>query len=98
MRALAGVAVAIACCDLAQPLVLGWEPRMVAAIAGAGVYLAVAAGAAGERRWAAWIALGMPVIPIGAIVSGLQPSWPMLGVMGLQVVAAMLGGWTLTRG
>ncbi len=91
MRALAGVAVAIACCDLAQPLLLGWEPRMIAAIAGAGIYLGVAAGALRGQRWAAWIALGMPVIPIGAIVSGLDPSGAMLGVMVLQLGAAVLG-------
>lgn len=97
MRALAAVAGTIACCDLLQPLVLGWEPRMVAALAGAAIYLAVAAGALGGRRWAAWTALAMPVIPIGALLAGLEPSAAMLGVMGLQIVAAGLGGWEIRR-
>lgn len=102
--ALLVVVALIVLADWAQPLVWPWEPRFVAAIAG-GLLYAVAGGAIyAEKRAALWLVALMPVVPLGTLgLSGagvatlVEPSVPMVGIAGLQVVAAVLAVGLLRR-
>ena len=96
-RALVATALGIATLDLAQVLLLDWRPKHVGALGGAAIYLLVAWGVSRDRRAAAIVAAGMPVIPLSVLAlwaTGAQvpvaPDGPMLRILALQLLAAVL--------
>lgn len=96
-RGLVATALAIATLDLAQVLLLDWRPKHVGALGGAAIYLLVALGVAKGWRAAAFVAAGMPVIPLSVLVAWaagaavpVTPDAPMLGILGLQLLASAL--------
>ena len=102
--ALALVATVIVACDWVQPLVLEWKPKLYGALAGGLLYGVVAVGAWKRQRWAAGVALGIPVLPVSILAlraAGVDlpvtPDAAMIGILAIQLVAATLGAVALTR-
>ncbi len=102
MRAwVVGACVLIAALDGVQPVVRAWEPRLLGAVAGMGIYVACALGVRRGRLWALWIVRLLPLLPlalIGAYVLGVgapvAPDRWMVGIFAVQVAAAA-GAWAL---
>lgn len=96
-RWLVGVTVAIATADVAQVLLLDWRPKHVGALGGAALYLLLGWGIGTDRRWAGIVVAAMPLIPLtvlGLSAAGaplpLAPDAAMIGILGLQLLAAGL--------
>lgn len=104
VRAFAVSAAAIVALDLAQPLVLGWQPGHVAALGGAALYAVLGISALRGSRVALWIGLAMPAVPLSVVAAwavGLElpvrPHAPMVAVLGVQLVAAGAAAWCLRK-
>lgn len=67
-RVAAVLCAAVALCDLGQPLVLPWVPKMWGALAGGVIYAALAGAVWTGVRWPAWIAVVMPLVPLTVLV------------------------------
>ncbi|MCB9665105.1 MAG: hypothetical protein H6732_13405 [Alphaproteobacteria bacterium] len=93
-RLLLALVLLVVLADLAQPLLLPWEPRFVAALGGAAIYGAAAAGLVAGARWPLAVVGLMPLIPWGALLAWslgaplpLDPSAWMVGIAGVQLAA-----------
>lgn len=92
-RSVAAVAALIASIDLLQVFVLG---KGLGAIGGAVLYATVAVALVREQRWAAWVVLLMPVVPLAVISGSLGEQLrselvdaPMVAVAVLQSLASL---------
>lgn len=101
--------VAIACAlvvagaDLAQPLLLSWRPKFIAALCGALLYSALAwAVLRYQHRVALWVLMLMPLVPFGTLTAvTLGASFPvddkMLAIAAFQLLAGLSAACALRR-
>jgi hypothetical protein len=99
---LVGAAATVAALDLLQVVLLDWRPKHWGALAGAGLYAAVAAGAWREARWADVVAVGVPLLPSSILIAtalgaslAVTPDAAMVGILVFQLAAAAAGGWRI---
>jgi hypothetical protein len=95
---LLAAAASVAALDLLQVIALDWRPKHWGALAGAGLYAAVAVGAWREARWADGVAVVVPVLPLSILFAtalgaklSVVPDVPMVGILIFQLVAAGAG-------
>ena len=92
----AGLAWTVAVLDLAQVVLLDWGPKHWGALLGAALYVVLGAGAWRGVRAADLVLAVMPLVPLttlalwaGGVALPLEPDAGMLGVMVVQIGAAL---------